>query len=956
MQKKRPEFPQFVLLVCLVLIAVSHRASADVNATFVPTGMQITPTAARGSTFQGLNPGLSNYPNFLAGQAVATAVSPDGKTLLVLTSGYNLNNDASGNQDPAGSNEYVFVFDITNHAGQQKQVLQLPNTYNGIAWNPNGQEFYVTGGVNDNVHVFDLVSGAYAETGAPIPLNHIIITPFGVAGGLGILIQPAASGVAVNASGTQLLVANYENDSVSLVDLAQRAVVSELDLRPGKSDSSQTGVPGGEYPFGVAFKGNNKAYVSSIRDRELVVVNLNSGLSVSSRIKFTGRPNKMVLNSAQSLLYLVLDNSDQVAVIDTATDQVVNTISSAGPDFVFAPGRPISGSTSNSIALSPDESHLYVTNGGTNSVAVIQLRPDHVHGAAIGLIPTGWYPNSVSVSQDGSTLYVVNGKSNAGPNPNACSPGANVPNCGAANEYVWQLTKAGLLTIPVPRWHQLLELTAQVAMNNRFSTFEPNEPVMNFLKKKIHHVIYIVKENRTYDQILGDLGKGNGDPNLAFLGGSLTPNFHKLATQFVDLDNFYDSGEVSGDGWNWSTQARTTDDIEKEIPVNYAGRGVNYETEGTNRNINVAIPDLPTRFAANPSQFVLGSAFPQVCNGCLDPDLLPGTDDVDAGSGYLWESALNAGVSVRNYGFFLDLTRYNVPDFVPGFIAPQHSFFATSTVAAIPASPALQGVTDPYFPGFDNRLADYWRVQEWNREFSQYVQNGNLPALTLLRLMHDHFGSFTDPYTLDGVNTVETQIADNDYAVGLVAQTVSQSPYKDDTLIFVIEDDSQDGPDHVDAHRSIAFVIGPYVRQGAVVSQRYNTVRMLRTIEDLLGIPHLNVNDEWARPMAAVFTTTRKKWTYNAILPPVLCSTQLPITCPATAAPGAITKPLHSAEYWGQKTVGMDFSREDQVDAQRFNRILWQGFKGENTPYPEQRAGQKPATERQTLFSESEPR
>jgi YVTN family beta-propeller protein len=517
----------------------------------------------------------------------------------------------------------------------------------------------------------------------------------------------------------------------------------------------------------------------------------------------------MVLNQSQTLLYLALDNSDQVAVIDTTKDQVVNLISSAGPAFVFAPGQVISGSNSNSVALSPDGRTLYVTNGGTNSVAVIQLRKDRVHGSAVGLIPTGWYPNSVSVSKDGSTLYVVNGKSNAGPNPENCSPGGNVPNCGGSNEYIWQLSKAGFLTMPVPEREQLLQLTLQVAVNNRFSITEPNEKIMQFLHQKIQHVIYIVKENRTYDQVLGDLDRGNGDPNLAFLGGALTPNLHQLARQFVDLDNFYDSGEVSGDGWNWSTQARTTDDIEKEIPVNYAGRGVNYETEGTNRNVNVALATLPQRLAANPAQGVLGTILPQLCNGCLDPDLLPGTDDVDAGTGYLWESAVNAGVSVRNYGFFLDLTRYALPPNIPGFIGPVHDAHAAGVQVAFPADPGLQNITDPYFPGFDNRLPDYWRVQEWNREFSQYVQNGNLPALTLLRIMHDHFGSFTDPFTLDGVNTVETQIADNDYAVGLVAETVAQSPYKDNTLIFVIEDDAQDGPDHVDAHRSIAFVIGP---------------------------------------------------------------------------------------------------------------------------------------------------
>ena len=219
--------------------------------------------------------------------------------------------------------------------------------------------------------------------------------------------------------------------------------------------------------------------------------------------------------------------------------------------------------------------------------------------------------------------------------------------------------------------------------------------------------------------------------------------------------------------------------------------------------------------------------------------------------------------------------------------------------------------------------------------------------------MHDHFGSFTDPNTLDGVDTAETQIADNDYAVGLVAQTVAQSPYKDNTLIFVIEDDAQDGPDHVDAHRSTAFVIGPYVKQGAVVSNRYNTVRMLRTIEDILGIPHLNLNDDWALPMSAVFTEQKKPWTYTALLPSVLCTTQLPVTCPATAS---IAKPLHSAGYWGERTKGMDFSKEDRLDTEVFNRLLWHAFKGENTPYPAQRSGRNLSRNRQTLLSQTEPR
>jgi len=268
-------------------------AQATINfieGTMLPTGKRITPEAAPGSIFQPLNPGLVDTPDFLADHAVDTVISPDGGTLLILTSGYNRYNDTTGKRLDSASNEYIFVFDISGQKPVQKQVVQTPNTFNGIAWNPKGNEFYVSGGVDDNVHVYSETGGQWTETLPPIELGHN-------GKGEGVNVKPLAAGLTVNTSGTQLLVANYENDSISLIDLQTRQEIAELDLRPGKINSSQEGVPGGTYPFAVAFIGDTKAYVSSQRDRELIVIDVDSNnLTVQNRIKTQGQPNKIDLS------------------------------------------------------------------------------------------------------------------------------------------------------------------------------------------------------------------------------------------------------------------------------------------------------------------------------------------------------------------------------------------------------------------------------------------------------------------------------------------------------------------------------------------------------------------------------------------------------------------------------------------------------------------------------------
>ena len=930
----------------------------------VSTGQIITPLAPIGAHFQPLNPNLADNPAYTAGQAVTTVISPDGTTLLVLTSGYNLvaitSGPNAGNENVADSNEYVFVFDIAAGHPVQKQVLEVPNTYSGIAFSPNGQQFYVAGGDNDNVHIFAVNKGVWAEAaGSPVALGHLAsVNPaLGNNGGLGLETPPMASGLAVSQNGQTIVVANYENDSISI--LSQSASgwtkTGELDLRPGViNPATSTGVPGGEFPYWVSIVGNNTAYVTSIRDREVDVVNINGTPAVTARIAVSGSPNRSVLSRDQSTLYVAEDNNDSVAVISTAANTLLGEIKVGAPGVpsVFGPSLPkYNGANPNSLALSPDGHTLYVTDAALNAVAVVALDRDLDDSHVIGFIPTGFYPNSVSVSSDGAHLFVVNGKSANGPNPGFCHAGAPIangtsPNCNASNQYDFQLTKAGFQTLPTPSRFELNRLTQQVLENDHFlRTLSPEQKYkMAQLHKRIQHVIYIIRENRTYDQILGDLPVGNGDPALVQFGEALTPSIHAIASNFVDFDNFYDVSEVSGDGWPWSTSARTTDTIEKEIPVNYANRGGDNNAEGTNRNINVGIGSFAARTAAD----VLGAIAGDTQGGA--PNLLPGTGNVAApdssdggvGEGYIWNAVAAAGLSVRDYGMFIDLARYNLPEpFASEVGIPEDPTpFADNLQVSYSTSPFLAPLTDIYFRGFDNSFPDYYRFQEWNREFQNFDANGGLPALSLVRLMHDHTGNFST--SLNGVNTPELDVADNDYAVGLLIQTVAHSKsYAGNTLIFVIEDDSQDGGDHVDAHRSVAFIAGPYVKHGAVDSHFYNTVSMLRTIEDILGTPHLNQNDANALPMADAFDLNQKTWTFTATASPLLSDTTLPIPASAFASLGRgipNLKPLHDAAWWAAATKGMDFSVEDHLDSTKYNRILWTGTMGDR-PYPELRSG-----------------
>jgi hypothetical protein len=386
----------------------------------------------------------------------------------------------------------------------------------------------------------------------------------------------------------------------------------------------------------------------------------------------------------------------------------------------------------------------------------------------------------------------------------------------------------------------------------------------------------------------------------------------------VTLDNFYDSGEQSSTGWTWTTAGRVPDLLEKTAPVNYAKRGLAYEAEEEDREVPTAL-DRAGRRAANPAL-------------SDDPDLLPGQalltapdgDDDDApGKGFLWNAALRAGLSVRNYGFsdasVYDSDAAGAVPLIRDPAAEHHSVYT-------PADRQLATRSDPYFRGFDQKMPDYWRMLEWQREFAQQEASGTMPALTLLRLSHDHFGDFDT--AIDGVNSVETEMADNDFAIGMVVERIANSRFRNSTLIFIIEDDAQNGADHVDARRSIAFVVGPYVRRHALVSARYTTISMLRTIESVLGLKPLGLNDSLAAPMADIFDLGQKDWSYRAQAADILRSTRLPIP-PDRFAPLRATRlacGVHDAAFWAEAMRGQDFRTEDHLDTNSFNAALWRGL------------------------------
>ncbi|MCB1740101.1 MAG: bifunctional YncE family protein/alkaline phosphatase family protein [Gammaproteobacteria bacterium] len=1003
---------QAIVLACSAL-TVSHLAYADADdrddrehrqhapaGVRLPTGQYITPLAPYDSVQHYLNPGHPAYPSFVAGGAVRSQLSPDGETLAVLCAGQNNLYKPDGSFDTR--TQYIFLYDV---GGEDKsepeliQVIQQPESHVGLVWAPDGNTLYAAGGRDDAVYAYTKTGGSWIQS-AKIELKHDK--------GVGLSVLPNAGGLAISSDGKTLVVANNYNDSISVIDTATQQVRYEHDLRPffGNNEGTSGGA-GGTYPFAVALTDTGIAYVSANRDREVVVVDVSSPNAghLLGRISLEGNPLGMTLDAAQTRLYVAQDNADLVAVIDTATNTVIDNIDTRAPagllDDEDDRGRNehhgqgkhrgskrrddkeprYTGAAPFSVRISPDGNTLYAVNDGANSVAVIPLRGRRAN-KVVGLIPTAYAPRDISFSADGTWMYIINGKSNTGPNrghltgytgsitsstyPDANIDAAPVPvasyplgdacdekcqNDNAAarelvrgtNDYQFQLEKSSLVSAPVPRNWMLERLTQQVAENNHYNNADDTYPVMEFLRRKIKHVIYVVKENRTFDQVLGDLDNGsNGDPDLTIFGKAITPNLHRFALDFVTLDNFMDPGDGSMDGWSWSMAGRVTSTEGLTQQLNYGGHGLSYESEGSNRNVPVNWETTEERDAAvgpvGTANYTDAAAAQDLPGGV--ENLLPGARNhasadapFGAEDGFIFNAVLEAGGTVRNYGFlvrnFGELVQnpYSAGKVQVGPLDP--SLPRADFASAADKLPA--GSTDVYFRGYDQSYPDRWRYEEWKREFDMYVENGNLPSLTLFRISHDHMGNFGSARA--DVNTPETQQADNDLAIGKMVEAVANSRYAKDTLFIIIEDDCQDGPDHVDSHRSTTYVVGPYVKQRAVVSAPYSQVNALRTIEDILGTEHINLNTAFQKPMVEVFDIKAgPHWSYEAVASTVLQTTSLDLG-QTPYLDGPVVRPKHGHEYWEKKTRGFDFSDADLITPASYNRVLWLGLKGDK-PYP----------------------
>ncbi len=980
-------------LACLTVPSFAgDQTSAPVGGNLLPDGFYITPTAAPGSVFQDLATGLRPDGSANAGYAVSTALSPDGSALLILTSGWNTDfffQDSSGTPilwnalDPVtgqptstttSNAEWVFVFDVRGAKPVQKELINIPNTYHGLLWDPSGTRFYVSAGIDDRVYVYQEQSTTNASAdaffvpdapfillGHNTPANATFPSYVGglfkdtpintnpIAQSMFIPFSALAAGLAISGDGSTLYVANYENDSLSIVNTATRSVSNEVVFfKPGQTTAI------GEMPYWPVVVSDPqgapvKVYVTSQRDGQVLAVSPSGTFKV---ITVGGEPNRMVLSADQSQLYVANGDLDEIEVINTSLDTIARRISVARPGYRYK------GSSPNSLALSPDGSQLYATLAGENAVAVIAV----ASGQVLGRIPTGWYPSSVSVSADGKRLFVVNMKTNTGPNPQFGQEEMNCPGTGvpaqygtllctppdptSRDEYILALLKAKFLIIPVPDAATLRSLSVQVDVNNGFVNRQP-DPMMAFLHGHIKHVIYIQKENRTYDQVFGDLPQGNGDPNVTQFPQAISPNHHLLATQFALLDNYYCAGDVSGDGWNWDVQGHANDSTIKNVPVNYGNAdGVTpYDWNGNPRNIGIALPDK-TSGTPSPTTVRITTLFDPSGKSSIEPgpkDITAslGADDLDpdALGGYIWDTVLRAGKSVRHYGLYDDENYYANPSApYPFFMPIVRNAFARKVVQGVPVKRSLLGQTDPYFRGWDLNTPDQYRYEEWYREFSEYVKNGDLPDFEVVVLNMDHFGNFST--NIAHLENPLSQMASNDYALGRLVEAVSHSPYWKDTAIFVVEDDAQDGADHVDSHRSPVLVLSAYTKHGAVIHTNYNSTNVVRTIEDILGVNYLGLNDANARPMSDVFTQEPNLQPYLAPIPGILCQAPVdPTLVPECNDPGerpvtAAVRPLHDGTWWAKATQGFNFTGPDLNNAALFNRILWKGIMGDDKPYP----------------------
>lgn len=738
------------------------------------------------------------------------AISPSGKYVAVTNNGYG--------KQTITLVDAVHEKVLDNHA--------IPSALIGIKFSNNGKQLYVSGGYSDKILIYDIIHNKLVKKdsivlGKPWPENKIGIT-----------------GIEVDNARARLYAVTKEDNSLYVCSLKTKKVIKKIPL-------------GAEGYTSLLSPDKKLLYISVWGGEKVAVYDTRQGKIIGD-IKTESHPNDMAITSNGRFLFVANANVNTVSVIDTRKRKVLeNLVASLYPD------APV-GSTPNGVALSSDNKTLFIANADNNDLAVFDVsHPGHSHSR--GFIPTGWYPTCVRVMDN--HLFVTNGKGlSSFANPNGPNPMGNTVEHQKGEKtkgpelYTGSMFTGKLAIIPIPD-QKILDIYSRAVYENtpyskQKEVMAPGEagnpiPQKQGESSPIKHVFYILKENRTYDQVLGDMKRGNGDSSICIFGEKVTPNEHAIARQFVLLDNFYVNAEVSADGHNWSDGAYATDYVQKMWPSNYSGRGGNYDFAG-NRKI------------ANPDK------------------------------GFIWNYCFRAGVSFRNYGEFGD----------NGYIPKTLPELAKHTCLA--------------YPGWNLRIQDAYREKVWKNDFDSLLAIHQVPQFSFIYLPNDHTSGMAK-----GAYTPIAQVADNDQALGKIIDHISHSELWKSSAIFVLEDDAQDGPDHVDAHRSTAFVVSPYIKRKTVNHTMYSTADMLRTIELILGLPPMSQYDAAATPMWSCFTSTPDLTPYNFI--------------PAKVDINARNDENNAA---AKLSATFNFSKPDDVPDKELNEVIWQSVKGETAVMP----------------------
>lgn len=801
--------------------SIAQRASAarpgytGGGVTLLPNGWRIAPA--------GRHMSIGDLP-------LAMTLTPDGRSLIVTNNGY--------------ARPTLRVVDLDRRL--VAQTFPLDDAWLGMAWHPDGTKFYSSGAAANSVVELRWQNGRFAA-GATIQLARSSRTAPSAAQQLAPNAaapgpQSFVGGIAVTPDGAKLCAVHVLGQIVNLVDTSSRSIQATEKLAAE--------------PYTCVASKDGKTFFVSLWGGARVLKFDAATLAPAGEIVVGEHPNAMVQSTDGTRLFVACANTNAVWAIDLAAGKVTEQIGIA-----LYPAAP-PGSTPNAVAVSPDGQRLLVANADNNTVAVVDISKAG-DSRVTGFIPTGWYPTAVQFGPDGREIFVLSGKGLTSlANPRGAQPG--VP--GADGQYSGSILQGALTIVPMPDAATLARYTKTVHDLTPFteaSLLAPaGAPASSPIPRRvggpspIKHVFYVVRENRTYDQILGDLDRGNGDPSLALFGGDVTPNAHALARQFVTLDNFYVDAEVSYDGHAFSMGAYATDFVEKIWPTNYASRGAAYLSEGggemRNKYGNVSAPQ----------------------------------------NGYIWDAVLRAGKTVRSYGEFA------------------HKDAATGVVKA--SVPGLEGHVHPSYPAWDLKIPDNRRVDIWLEEFKQFDSAGTVPALSILRLGGDHTSG-----TSAGTWTPRAMIAENDLALGRLVEAITKSKAWKESAIFVVEDDAQNGPDHVDAHRAPAFVISPYVRRNVVDSTLYTTSGVLRTMELILGLPPMSQYDAGATPM------------YNAFQNATVMSPFAHL--PARIALDEMNRPGAPGQL---ASARMNFEEADLTPELELNEILWQSVHGAGAIMP----------------------